>query len=107
MTTRNFCFYLQNRLIQTRQTGGQEYSDTSPFSIPCLDIFVLPECLKIYKMLFWIYLIEDLHGFSILISLRRLLRVISLLATISWVVPKTLQCSLSVVFVCSLNVASR
>jgi hypothetical protein len=31
----NFCFYLQNRLIQTSQTGGQRYSDTSPFSIPC------------------------------------------------------------------------
>jgi hypothetical protein len=27
---------LQNRLIQTSQTGGQRYSDTSPFSIPCL-----------------------------------------------------------------------
>jgi hypothetical protein len=25
---------LQNRLIQTSQTGGQWYSDTSPFSIP-------------------------------------------------------------------------
>jgi hypothetical protein len=23
MTTNNFCFYLQNRLIQTSQTGGQ------------------------------------------------------------------------------------
>ncbi len=32
-TTDNFCFYLQNRLIQTNQTGGQWYSDTSPFSI--------------------------------------------------------------------------
>jgi hypothetical protein len=29
-----FCCYLQNRLIQTSQTGGQWYSDTSPFSIP-------------------------------------------------------------------------
>ncbi len=29
--TDNFCFYLQNRLIQTSQTGGQWYSDTSPF----------------------------------------------------------------------------
>ncbi len=35
MTADNFCFYLQNRLIQTSQTGGQRYSDTSPFSIPC------------------------------------------------------------------------
>jgi hypothetical protein len=34
MTTDNFCFYLPNRLIQTSQTGGQHYSDTSPFSIP-------------------------------------------------------------------------
>ncbi len=34
MTTDNFCFYLQNRLIETSQTGGQWYSDTSPFSIP-------------------------------------------------------------------------
>ncbi len=34
MTTDNFCFYLQNRLIQTSETGGQQYSDTSPFSIP-------------------------------------------------------------------------
>jgi hypothetical protein len=33
MKTGNFCFYLQNRLIQTSQTGGQWYSDTSPFSI--------------------------------------------------------------------------
>jgi hypothetical protein len=29
-----FCFYLQNRLIQTSQTGGQQYSDTSLISIP-------------------------------------------------------------------------
>jgi len=29
-----FCFYLQNRLIQTSQTGGQWYNDTPPFSIP-------------------------------------------------------------------------
>ena len=36
MITGNFCFYLQNRLIQTSQTAGQWYSDTSPFSIPWL-----------------------------------------------------------------------
>jgi len=34
MTTDNFCFYLQNRIIQTSQRGGQQYSDTSLFSIP-------------------------------------------------------------------------
>jgi hypothetical protein len=33
-TTDNFCFYLQNRLIQASQTGGQQYSDTPLFSIP-------------------------------------------------------------------------
>ncbi len=33
MTTEIFCFYLQNRLIQTSQTGGQRYCDTSPFII--------------------------------------------------------------------------
>ena len=38
MTTENFCFYLHCRLIQTSQTGGQLYSDTSPFSIPCRNI---------------------------------------------------------------------
>jgi len=38
MKTDNFCFYLQNRRIQTSQTGGQQYSDTSPFSIPWLNI---------------------------------------------------------------------
>jgi hypothetical protein len=39
MTTDNFCFYLQDRLIQTSQTGGQQYSDTSPFSIPWSSLF--------------------------------------------------------------------
>jgi hypothetical protein len=34
MATDNFCFYLQNRLIQTSQTGGQWYSDTSPLVFP-------------------------------------------------------------------------
>jgi len=29
MTSDNFGFYLQNRLIQTSHTGGQWYSDTS------------------------------------------------------------------------------
>jgi len=38
MTTENFAFYLQNRLIQTSQTGGQWYSDTSLFSIPWLTL---------------------------------------------------------------------
>jgi len=37
MTTDNICFYMQNRLIQTSQTGGEWYSDASPFSIPWLE----------------------------------------------------------------------
>jgi hypothetical protein len=36
MTNDIFCFYLQNRLIQTSQTGGQWYNDTSSLSIPCI-----------------------------------------------------------------------
>ncbi len=32
MTTDNF-FSFANRLIQTSQTGGQQYSDTFPFGI--------------------------------------------------------------------------
>jgi hypothetical protein len=38
MTTDKFCFYLQNRLIQTSQTGGQSWSDTPSFSIPCFKL---------------------------------------------------------------------
>jgi hypothetical protein len=41
MTTDNFCFYLLNRLIKTSQTGGQRYSDTSPFSIPCPNLLFI------------------------------------------------------------------
>ncbi len=33
-TTDNFCFYLQNRLIQMSQKGGQQYSDTSSLVFP-------------------------------------------------------------------------
>jgi hypothetical protein len=32
MTNDNFCIYLQNRVIQTSEIGGQQYSDPSPFS---------------------------------------------------------------------------
>ena len=32
--------FLQNRLIQTSQTGDQQYSDTSPFSIPWLEFYM-------------------------------------------------------------------
>ncbi len=51
MTTDNFGFYLQNRLIQTSQTGGQQYSNTSPFSIPCIFCWIVSEELKSLKTL--------------------------------------------------------
>jgi hypothetical protein len=38
MATDDFSFYVQNRLIQTGQTGGIWYSDTSPFSIPWIQV---------------------------------------------------------------------
>jgi hypothetical protein len=38
MTTENICIYLLNRLIQTNQTGGQWYSDTSPLVFPVLTL---------------------------------------------------------------------
>ncbi len=41
MTTDNFCFYLQNRQIQTGLAGGQWYSNTSPFSIPWFKLLSL------------------------------------------------------------------
>ena len=40
MITDNFCFYFKKRLIQTNKTGGQQYNDTSPFSIPWGSIIV-------------------------------------------------------------------
>ncbi len=49
MTTENFCFYLQNRLIQTSQTGGQWYNDTSPFSIPWLVLLVAAQKIVAVK----------------------------------------------------------
>jgi len=41
LRTNNFGFYLPNRLIQTSQTGGEQYSDTSPFSVPWLSALSL------------------------------------------------------------------
>ncbi len=34
INTDNFCFYLKNGLIQTSQTRGQWYSDTSQLGFP-------------------------------------------------------------------------
>jgi len=53
MTTDNFCFYLQNRLIQTSLTGGQWYSDTSPFSIPWLYLNISRGWRVKHSSLFW------------------------------------------------------
>jgi hypothetical protein len=47
MTTDNFCFYLQSRLNQTSQTGGQWYSDTSLFSIPWYNIQLMILILRV------------------------------------------------------------
>jgi hypothetical protein len=57
MATGKFCFYLQNRLIQTSQTGGQQYSDTSPFSIPCSNCHDKSSCFQ-----HWANLAKDLLG---------------------------------------------
>jgi hypothetical protein len=38
MTTDNFCFYFQSRLIQTSQPRGQQYSNTSPLVFPGLTL---------------------------------------------------------------------
>ncbi len=56
MTTDNCCFYLQNRLIQTSQTGGQQDSDTSPFSIPWFLIHSLSQSFSMrdYYINLWI-----------------------------------------------------
>ncbi len=51
MTTDNFCFYLANKLIQTSQTGGQQYSDTSPFSIPWLSTADLLELTSLDQLI--------------------------------------------------------
>jgi len=58
LTTDNFCFYLQIRLIQTSQTGGQWYSDTSPFSIPCCTIKLINSCNKLDCLSLWSTLIQ-------------------------------------------------
>jgi hypothetical protein len=49
LTTDNFCFYLQNKLIQTSQTGGQWYSDTALFCIPYMyyETFYIQNCCRI------------------------------------------------------------
>jgi hypothetical protein len=49
MTTDNICFYLQNTIIQTSQTGGQWYFDTSPLVF--LDLAMRWKIIKIVSFL--------------------------------------------------------
>jgi len=62
MTTDNLCFYLQNRLIQNSQTGGQWYSDTSPFSIPCAESHYAECCYTECRSAFPLDLIDQFIG---------------------------------------------
>ncbi len=56
-----FSFYLQNRLIQTSQTGGQWYIDTFLFSIPLthclmqLFIFIITQWTNLLIQIFFDY----------------------------------------------------
>jgi hypothetical protein len=50
MTTDNFCFYLQNRLIQTSQKGGEWYSDISSFSIPWIGLLFTDLRMKLQRV---------------------------------------------------------
>ncbi len=59
MTTDNFCFYLQNRPIQTSQTGGQQNSDTSPFSIPYCTIDLQFDWFGISRMTTDIFFLQN------------------------------------------------
>jgi hypothetical protein len=53
MTIDNFCFYLQNRLIKTSQTGGQLYSDTSPLVFPDLTLSATYEWIQYASVCPW------------------------------------------------------
>jgi hypothetical protein len=59
ITTDNFCLYLQNRPIQISQTGGQQYSDTSPFSIPWWQHLARLESSPFYCLLKEVKLTKD------------------------------------------------
>ncbi len=53
MSTDIFFSFLQNRIIKISQTGGQQYSDTSPFSIPWVELqtWSLPSTERLWKPL--------------------------------------------------------
>ncbi len=77
--TVNFCFYLQNRLSQTSQTGGQRHSDTSPFSISLvcpwahphlrLQLTMRSACMQLSRPLSHSLSLSLLPSFSLLLSL--------------------------------------
>jgi len=74
-----FCFYLQNRLIQTSEIGGQGYSDTSPFSIPwCVsflsDVFciVLLFAVMLSVVASLVVLLHKRHGLKFKIETNKL-----------------------------------
>jgi hypothetical protein len=54
MNIYSFCFYLQNRLILTSQTGGQWYSNTFPLEFPA-------DTFKSSSMLIYFYTKQDVH----------------------------------------------
>jgi hypothetical protein len=57
-----FVFYLQNRLIQTTQTGGQQYGDTSPFSIPWIMLPLPLLSMYLQHKFKWSYLCRSTQG---------------------------------------------
>ncbi len=75
MTPDNFCFYLQNRLIQTSQTGGQWYSDTSPcikYKLSCPEEAQLDSTIVTkHRYLEIVKLRPHLHEQSLLRTLRQ------------------------------------
>jgi len=55
-------FYLQNRLIQTSKTGGQWYSDTSPFSIPWTSTFPEWRSVNLFPVVIEQHVLETYAG---------------------------------------------
>ncbi len=78
MTTDNFSFYLQNRVIQTGQTGGQLYSDTSPLVFPGLVHAMLSLSLSFTHTL---YVFCDLYESAIITAVPYSRKVYDLLCS--------------------------
>ncbi len=58
-----FCFYLQNRLIQTSQTGGQPYSDTSPFLVFPVHWYQLNKRIQLQRFSALNKLVRNINNF--------------------------------------------